>query len=305
MEIRLSRRGFLGLAGGLAMQALAGRAGAAPSACTPLRRAIPKGGETLPVVGLGTWQGLDRAHLDNSTAVVARFLELGGELIDTAPMYGDAESAIGEVVRALDARERLFIATKVLSTGRDAGRAQMRRSFEALGVARLDLMQVHNLVDWRTQLATRTELRDSGKLRYVGVTHYTVGAHAELEAIVRREPIDFVQVNYNLAVRDAERSLLPAAKERGVAVIVNRPFEEGALFGRVRGRPLPEWAGEIGCASFAQLFLKFILANEAVTCVIPGSDKPEYMVDNLNASRGRLPDVAMRRRMVEFITSLS
>lgn len=304
MEMRLSRRRFLELAGGFAMQALAGRAGGAAAACKPLRRAIPKGGETLPVVGLGTWQGLDRAHLENSQAVVARFLELGGELIDTAPMYGDAESAIGVVVRALDARERLFIATKVLSTGREAGRAQMRLSYEALGVARLDLMQVHNLVDWRTQLATMTELRAAGALRYVGVTHYTVGAHAELESVVRSAPVDFVQVNYNLAVRDAERSLLPAAKERGVAVIVNRPFEEGALFARVRGRPLPDWAAEIECTSFAQLFLKFILANDAVTCVIPGTDRLDHLEDNLRASCGGLPDASQRRRMVDWFEDL-
>jgi aryl-alcohol dehydrogenase-like predicted oxidoreductase len=303
-DVACSRRTFLGLIAGLSMQGWSRDTRADATACAPLRRAIPKTDETLPAVGLGTWQGLSRANVDAARQVVARFVELGGQLIDSAPMYGDAESAIGEVVRALDVRDRLFLATKVLSTGREAGRAQMRQSFDSLGVTRLDLLQVHNLVDWRTQLETLTELRAAGTVRYVGVTHYTASAHAQLEQIIKSEPIDFVQVNYNIAAREAEKRVLPAAANRGVAVIINRPFEEGALFARVRGQALPPWAGEIGCTSFAQIFLKYILANAAVTSAIPGTDKLDHLEDNMSAACGALPDAAMRRRMVAWFDAM-
>lgn len=302
---RWTRRGFLGLVAGLSMGAWSRGAGADTAAsCASLRRAIAKTGETLPAVGLGTWQGLSRARFAEARDIVSRFVDLGGTVIDTAPMYGDAESAIGDIVRDLDVRDRLFLATKVLTTGREAGRGQMRKSFEYLGITRLDLMQIHNLVDWRTQLATLQELRAAGTVRYVGVTHYTVDAHAQLEQIVKDENIDFVQVNYNIAVRDAEKRLLPRAADRGVAVIVNRPFEEGALFGRVRGQSLPAWAADIGCSSFAQLYLKFILANPAVTCTIPGTDRIEHLEDNMAAACGVLPDATMRARMVRWFDAL-
>jgi aryl-alcohol dehydrogenase-like predicted oxidoreductase len=302
-ELHVSRRGFLGLMAGLSMSAWT-RARADAETCTPLRRPIAKTGETLPAVGLGTWQGLSRASFVAAREVVARFVDLGGAVIDTAPMYGDAESAIGDIVRDLDVRDRLFLATKVLSNGREAGRDQMRKSFEYLGITRLDLMQIHNLVDWRTQLATLQELRTAGTVRYVGVTHYSVDAHAQLEQIVKNENIDFVQVNYNIGVRDAEKHLLPRAAERGVAVIVNRPFEEGALFARVRGQSLPDWSADIGCSSFAQLFLKFILANPAVTCAIPGTDRIDHLEDNMAAACGVLPDAGMRARMVQWFDAL-
>ena len=329
LESPCSRRAFLALAAGLSVHAwtrqaagapaadttdatngagagAADVAGAvdAPSACKAMRRAIPKTGETLAAVGLGTWQGLSRAQLEASKAVLARFVELGGELVDTAPMYGDAESAIGDIVRALDLRDRLFLATKVMTTGREAGRDQMRKSFEYLGITRLDLMQVHNLVDWRTQLATLRELRAAGTVRYAGVTHYTTGAHAQLEGIVKNEDVDFLQVNYNIGVRDAEKRLLPLAADRGVAVVINRPYEEGALFGRVRGAPLPGWAAEIGCASFGQIFLKYILSHPAVTCVIPGTDKIAHVEDNMGAACGALPDASQRKRMAEWFDAL-
>ena len=332
LESSCSRRAFLALAAGLSVPswalraigaanaAAADAAGAeqetantaatdadaskAQAACKPLRRAIPKTGETLAAVGLGTWQGLSRARLDASKAVLARFVEFGGELVDTAPMYGDAESAIGDIVEALDARERLFLATKVMTTGREAGREQMRKSFEYLGITRLDLMQVHNLVDWRTQLETLRELRAAGTVRYVGVTHYLAGAHPQLEAIVRGEDVDFVQVNYNIGVRDAEKRLLPLAADRGVAVIINRPYEEGELFGRVRGATLPPWAAEIGCATFGQLFLKYILSHPAVTCVIPGTDKLAHVEDNMGAGCGALPDAGQRKRMTDWFDAL-
>jgi len=333
-ESTCSRRAFLALAAGLsvpswalramgavnaaapgameAQEPAATNAGAAENAdaasarpaCKPLRRAIPKTGETLAAVGLGTWQGLNRAHLEDSKAVLARFVELGGELVDTAPMYADAESAIGDIVGALDLRERLFLATKVMSTGREAGREQMRKSFEYLGITRLDLMQVHNLVDWRTQLETLRELRVAGTVRYAGVTHYLAGAHAQLEGIVKDEDVDFVQVNYNIGVRDAEKRLLPLAADRGVAVIINRPYEEGELFGRVRGATLPAWAAEIGCASFGQIFLKYILSHPAVTCVIPGTDKVAHVEDNMGAGCGAMPDAGQRKRMTDWFDAL-
>jgi aryl-alcohol dehydrogenase-like predicted oxidoreductase len=299
-----SRRTFLGLVAGLSLQAWSRRGRGDDAACTPLRRAIPKTGETLPAVGLGTWQGLSRAQLDVARGIIARFIDLGGTVIDTAPMYGDAESAIGDVVRALDVRDRLFLATKVLSTGREAGRDQMRSSFDYLDVTRLDLMQVHNLVDWPTQLETLTELRAGGTVRYIGVTHYTVDAQPQLEQIVKNAAIDFVQFNYNIGVRDAEKRLLPRAAERGVAVIVNRPFEEGALFKRVRGAALPAWAAEIGCTSFAQIFLKYIVGHPAVTCAIPGTDQIEHLEDNMAAACGPIPDAAMRRRMAGWFDAL-
>lgn len=308
-----SRRTFLELLAGAAVAAASAPAAArgeaagttgATGACTLLRRAIPKTKETIPAIGLGTWNGLSRRNYAPSRAVLARFVELGGTVVDTAPMYGDAEETIGDIVRELDARERIFLATKVLSTGAEAGRAQMRRSFEYLRVERLDLMQVHNLVDWRTQLATLHEMREAGTIRYAGVTHYRVDAHRELERIVAEEDVDFVQVNYNIAVRDAEKGLLPRAAARGVAVIVNRPYEEGALFSRVRGAELPGWAREIGCATFGQVFLKFILSNPAVTCVIPGTDRLDHLEDNMGAGCGALPDAALRKRMVEWFDAL-
>jgi aryl-alcohol dehydrogenase-like predicted oxidoreductase len=303
-----SRRRFLGLVAGLSMSGLVRAAGEAPdpagTACKLIRRTIPKTPETLPVIGLGTWQGLDVANLETARTIIQRFLERGGELIDSAPMYTGAERAIGEIMRQLGVRDRLFLATKVLSTGREAGRSQMRQSFEDLGIERLDLLQVHNLVDWQTQLRTLRELRSAGTVRYIGVTHYRVDAHAALEERVREEDIDFVQVNYNIAVRNADDRLLPLAADRGVAVIVNRPFEEGALFGRVRGKALPDWAAEIDCNSFAQIFLKFIVSHPAVTCVIPGTDKVDHLDDNLSAGCGRLPDAAMRKRMASWFEKL-
>jgi aryl-alcohol dehydrogenase-like predicted oxidoreductase len=180
----------------------------------------------------------------------------------------------------------------------------MRKSFDYLGVTRLDLMQVHNLTDWRTQLETLTELRAAGTVRYIGVTHYTVSAHPALEEIVKNRLVDFVQLNYNIGVRDAEKRLLPQAADRGVAVIVNRPFEEGALFGRVRSASLPPWAADIGCTSFAQIFLTYILSNPAVTCAIPGTDKIDHLEDNMAAACGVLPDAAMRKRMADWFDAL-
>ncbi|HEX5816886.1 MAG TPA: aldo/keto reductase, partial [Methylomirabilota bacterium] len=235
-------------------------------------RAIPSSGETLPVIGLGTWQTFDvgtGAERASRQQVLQRFAELGGRVVDSSPMYGRAEAVVGELAAELGLRDRLFLATKVWTRGREAGVAQMEASRRHLGAKVVDLMQVHNLVDWRTHLTTLRDWKQAGRIRYLGVTHYTASAHGELESVIRTEPLDFVQLNYSLAERDAERRLLPLAADRGVAVLVNRPFAEGGLFRRVRGRAVPPWAAEIGCQTWAQLFLKWIVAQPAVTCVIP------------------------------------
>ncbi|HKZ05538.1 MAG TPA: aldo/keto reductase, partial [Methylomirabilota bacterium] len=276
--------------------------GVAPAAAAPmLERRIPVSGEALPVVGIGTWRvfdvGASPAERAPIKEVLRRLAELGGKVIDSSPMYGAAESVVGEVGSEVGVLDRLFLATKVWTSGRRAGVAQMEESFRRLRTKRMDLMQIHNLLDWPTHLATVREWKDRGRIRYVGVTHYTRSAYDELERVLRGERLDFVQINYSLGERDAERRILPLARERGVAVIANRPFAEGALFPRVRGKPVPQWAAEIDCESWAQIFLKWILAHPAITCVIPGTGKPEHLVDNMKAGTGRLPDPAMRERI--------
>jgi len=274
----------------------------------PLARRIPKSGEAIPAIGLGTWQVFDVAsdakEKAQAQATLKAFVELGGRVIDSSPMYGSSESVTGELAAALGVKPKLFVATKVWTSGRRAGLRQMEESMKKLRVERLDLMQVHNLVDAPTHLATLREWKNSGRVRYVGVTHYRARAHADLEKIIRPGDIDFVQVNYSLAEPEADQRLLAAAAESRTAVIVNRPFAEGAMFRRVRDKPLPAWAQEIGCASWAQFFLKWILGHPAVTCAIPGTRNPKHVVDNLGALSGPLPDEPMRRRMSVYFESL-
>ncbi|MBV9568023.1 MAG: aldo/keto reductase [Hyphomicrobiales bacterium] len=270
------------------------------------RRKIPSSGEELPVIGLGTWQGFDVGESADQRAPLAGVLdalfESGGSVIDSSPMYGAAEGVVGDLLaQAKPARAKSFIATKVWTRGRDAGIAQMRQSMKLLRVSRLDLMQVHNLVDWRTHLATLREWKRERRIRYLGVTHYDSSAYGELESIMRSEKLDFVQLNYALDDRAAEERLLPLAAEHGIAVLVNRPFGGGGLLRRLRDRPLPSFAGEIGCESWGQFLLKFVLANPAVTCAIPGTGKPEHMRENARAGFGNFPDAAMRARMVQAI----
>ncbi|HEY7520512.1 MAG TPA: aldo/keto reductase [Methylomirabilota bacterium] len=287
------------------MAASAAAGGAAGARGQPIVRAIPASKETLPVIGLGTWQTFDvgrGAAREPLRVVLRRFVELGGRVVDSSPMYGRAESVVGDLATELGLRDRLFVATKVWTSGREAGVAQMEESARRLRAPRLDLMQVHNLVDWRTHLRTLTEWKRAGRVRYVGVTHYTAGAYAELEQVVAREPLDFVQLNYSLVEREAEHRLLPLAAERGVAVIVNRPFAEGALFRRVKGQTLPPWAADIGCRSWAQLFLKWIAAHPSVTCVIPATSRPEHLEDNMQAGAGPLPDATLRERIAGLIS---
>jgi diketogulonate reductase-like aldo/keto reductase len=268
-----------------------------------LTRPIPSTGEPLPAVGLGTWQAFDvagdPAAIDEARDALKALAAAGARVVDSSPMYGSAESVAGQLVQDLAIRDRLFIATKVWTEGRNAGRSQMDASMRKLRVERLDLMQVHNLVDTGTHLDTLREWKAAGRVRYVGVTHYHAGAHAALEKIVRAGEVQFVQVNYSIAEPEADRRLLQAAADKGVAVIVNRPFAEGAMFGRVKGKPLPPLAAELGCASWAQFFLKWILGHPAVTCAIPGTRNPKHLVDNLGAAREPLPDAAARRRMAE------
>jgi diketogulonate reductase-like aldo/keto reductase len=293
--MKLSRRHVLGL--------LAAAAGAAPArAASPLlQRTIPSTGEAIPAVGLGTWRTFDvgtgAAERAPLREVLQRFVALGGRVLDSSPMYGAAESVAGDLAAELKLTDRLFWATKVWTSGQTAGVTQMEQSLARFRVKRLDLMQIHNLLDWRTHLRTLREWKEAGRVRYVGVTHYTASAYDELERVLRAESLDFVQVNYSLGEREADRRLLPLARDRGIAVLANRPFAEGGLFQRVRSRPLPPWAAELGCESWAQLFLKWILGHPAVTCVIPATSRVDHLIDNLKAGTGTVPDAAARERM--------
>ena len=273
-----------------------------------LTRAISSTGEKLPVIGLGTWQAFDvdltsdnRRQLGD---VLSLFVKLGGRVIDTSPMYGRAEDVIGELTTALGMQDKIFLATKVWTRGRENGIKSMEHSMTLLRAKRIDLMQVHNLVDVQTQLATLREWKAQGRIRYLGVTHYEAGAFADVERIMRSEKLDFVQINYSLMEREAEERVLPLAQERGIAVIVNRPFGGGDLFNRSRSKPLPDWAVEFDCRSWAQFFLKWIVTNPAVTCAIPATNKPRHLEDNMGGGIGRLPDAKMRQRMVELASSL-
>lgn len=266
-----------------------------------ITRPIPKGGELIPVIGLGTSRVFDVGSSESERAAVKAVLEAlvesGGRVVDTAPMYGRAEGVVGELVATEGLRSRLFLASKVRTTGHDAGLAQVETSLKLVGAGRMDLMQVHNLVDVKTQLATLRKLKEAGRIRYVGVSHWKASGHAELEKTLRDEALDFVQLNYSIVEREAEARLLPLAIERRVAVLVNRPFARGDLFDRVKGKPLPDWAASFDAASWGQFFLKFVVSHPAVTCAIPATAKVEHLRDNMAAGFGRLPDQATRERM--------
>jgi diketogulonate reductase-like aldo/keto reductase len=308
MTRRKAARVIGGTAAGLFLPIGKSHAQAKAESSAMLARAIPSSGEKLPVIGLGTWQAFDvdltsdnRRQLGN---VLSLFVKLGGRVIDTSPMYGRAEDVIGELTAALGIRDEVFLATKVWTRGQENGIKSMERSMTLLRAKRIDLMQVHNLVDVQTQLATLREWKAQGRIRYLGITHYEAGAFGDVEKIMRSEKLDFVQINYSLMEREAEERLLPLAQERGVAVIVNRPFGGGDLFSRTRAKPLPDWVAEFGCHSWAQFFLKWIVANPAVTCAIPATDKPKHLEDNMQGGTGRLPDPKTRQRMVELVSSL-
>jgi diketogulonate reductase-like aldo/keto reductase len=267
-----------------------------------LTRPIPSTGEAMPVIGLGTWRafdvGADAAVRRPLHEVLRALLDAGGRMIDSSPMYGRAEAVTGDLLAGQAPQPRAFLATKVWTTGRERGIEQMQASARLLRSDVIDLMQIHNLVDWRTHLASLRRMKEAGRIRYIGITHYTTAALPELARILAGEPgIDFVQLGYSLATRAAEAELLPVAAAHGVAVIANQPLERGDLFRRARGRRLPEWVGEFGCASWAQLFLKYVLAEPAVTCVIPATGNPDHIRDNLAAGFGGLPDARQRQRI--------
>lgn len=296
----MKRRRFL--AGTASLMAVRGtRVHAAAPDAAPLTRPIPRTGERLPIVGLGTWQAFDvapgSAEYAATREALRTFSALGGKVVDSSPMYGPAEGVLGSLTAELGLREKLFLATKVWTQGRAAGVREMEASFKLLRVERLDLMQVHNLLDTDTHLATLAAWQREGRVRYLGVTHYHVGAFAAVEAALKKHKPAFVQINYSLAEPEAGERLLDVARGEGIAVIVNRPFAGSALFGRVRGKPLPDWAAELGCTSWAQLFLKWILGHPAVTCAIPGTRNANHVRDNLGAAQGPLPEAAMRDRI--------
>ena len=278
----------------------------ATNAATPLiKRIIPASGEQLPVIGLGTYIVLDVAlgapELVELRDVLTTFSAGGAKLIDSSPMYGRAEAVTGELLTVTNLREQVFLATKVWTSGRDSGIRQMQDSLRLMRTRHIDLMQVHNLLDLATHTKTLNEWKAAGTIRYIGITHYHSGAYRELEKLLKTRTYDFVQFNYSLAEREAEQRLLAVAAESGAAVIINRPFAQGELFGKVKGRALPVWAAEFDCSSWAQFFLKYIIAHPAVTCVIPGTGKVRHMTDNLAGGTGRLPDERIRKRMVELI----
>jgi len=305
MKPRLSRRRFL--------QATAVASALSPfaSSCLaaaqsdPIKKKIPSSGEKLSVIGLGTSRtfdvNADAAVQSPLLEVMRAFFDNGGQLIDSSPMYGNAEAVTGALLQAVDNRAAVFSATKVWTYGKSEGIEQMQRSMKRLEVERIDLMQIHNLRDWQVQLGTLLEWKEQGRIRYVGITTSNGRYHDELEFILQNQPLDFVQFSYNIANRDAEQRLLPIAHERGIATLINRPYQRGSLFRKVKGRPLPEWASEFDCASWGQFFLKFIASHPHVTCIIPATSKLKHMVDNMAAGYGRLPDASMRKRMIEVI----
>ncbi|MGZ8557393.1 MAG: aldo/keto reductase [Chitinophagaceae bacterium] len=272
------------------------------------KRSIPSSGEKIPLIGLGTWQTFD---IDNSSEerealqeVLKTLVAKGASVIDSSPMYGASETVVGDLSSGLKIRDKLFLATKVWTSGKEDGILQMNESFRKMKTARMDLMQVHNLIDVHTHLKTLRNWKEQEKIRYFGITHYTVSAYPELMRLIKNEKPDFVQFNYNISVREAEKELLALAKDKGVAVIINRPFEEGALFHTVKAKALPAWAHEYAIQSWGQFFLKFIVSHPAVTCAIPGTSKAKHLEDNLGAAFGTLPDEKGRKKMVEYFNSI-
>jgi diketogulonate reductase-like aldo/keto reductase len=302
-----SRRTVLKMMAALGASVAAG--GMSPASADSIRmRTVPGTGEQLPVIGLGTYRtfdvGSDIQALAGPKEVLQRFVATGGRVVDSSPMYGQAERVVGDLAAALGVEDRLFYATKVWISGREAGTRQMQRSLQLMRTRRIDLMQIHNLVDWRTHIKTLYGWKQQGHIRYVGITHYANSAFDELADIMKREAIDFVQFPYNVVNRDAERNLLPLAADRGIAVLVNEPFEQGNLFRLVRSRRLPSWAHEFDCQSWAQFFLKYIIAHPAVTCPIPATSKPAHLIDNMQAGFGGLPDDIQRKRMADYMDAL-
>jgi diketogulonate reductase-like aldo/keto reductase len=295
------------IAGGIATSIAAVAGAAAPGANELITRKIPSSGEIIPVIGLGTSGPFE---VGNSSAertplqeVLEAFFAAGARVVDTSPMYSTAEGVLGDLLTPTMHRQ-VFLATKVWTRGEKAGVDQMERSLSLLKQDKLALIQVHNLMDLSTQLATLRKWKEEGRVRHIGVTHFTVASHDDLEQIIAKEKIDFVQLNYSAFTRDAEKRLLPMARDRGVAVIVNRPYEDGTVFRKVREKPLPKWAAEFDCASWAQMFLKYVISNPAVTCAIPATGKVRHLQENLAAGRGRLPNAKQRALIAKTVATL-
>ena len=307
-SLDLSRRAFLAGAGALGLAAGLGPDPARAASGAVLRRAIPRTGETIPLIGMGTWitfnVGDDPALRAARAQVLETFFRRGGAMVDSSPMYGSSEEVIGHCLARVSGKEALFSATKVWTPFRWLGVRQMEQSERLWGTRRFDLMQVHNLLDWDAHLETLTAWKAEGRIRYIGMTTSHGSRHEEMAEIMTGQPIDFVQFTYNILDREAEARLLPLAAERGIGVIVNRPFQGGALFDRFERHPLPGWAAEIDCANWAQFFLKFAVSHPAATCAIPATSRVDHMQENMGACYGRLPDAAMRVRMIRHVESL-
>ncbi|HSB77372.1 MAG TPA: aldo/keto reductase [Candidatus Methylomirabilis sp.] len=306
--MRTSRRELLKAGIGVGASIFLPSANLFAQAGSRIQRKIPSTGESLPVIGIGTARRYEAVTTEAERAplreVLRRLKEMGGKVIDTAPSYGTAETVVGDLVAELGFRDSVFIATKLGTHGREAGAEQLEQSFKHLRTPKIDLIAVHNLQDTQTQLRTLREWKQAGRIRYVGITTSFERQHSEFEQTMKAETLDFIQVDYALDNRKAGQRILPLAADRGMGVMINLPFGRGRLFKAVQGQPLPPWAGEFDCASWAQFFLKYIVSHPAVTCAVPGTAKVEYLIDNLGAARGRLPDAAMRRRMESFIDGL-
>lgn len=307
MATKMSRRQFLAAlaATGLSLR-MPGLMAATGE--KPIVRPIPSSGERLSVIGMGTWRtfnvGGDRHLVQERTGVLKRFFELGGSLVDSSPMYGSADDVMGEALEALNAHDTVFAANKIWTRDGDATREQDRVARGKWGIERFDLQQVHNLLAWESHLDTLKQMKTEGEIRYLGITTSHGRRHREFATIMEQEPLDFVQLTYNVLDREAEQHLLPLAKERGIAVIVNRPFQGGSLFRRYQSEPLPGWTEEVGCRNWAEFFLKFIVSHPAVTCAIPATTSVEHMEENMGALYGKLPDQDQRRQMADYVAGL-
>jgi len=274
----------------------------------PVKHAIPSSGERIPVIGMGTSRTFDvgenAAILAQLGQVLQVFFDNGGAVIDSSPMYGNSETIVGDLLKSISNKGQLFAATKVWTYGKQSGIDQMQESMQRMGVGVMDLMQIHNLKDWKTHLPTLRQWKQEGKIRYIGITTSHGRYHSDLMQIMRTEALDFVQFTYNIGNRTVEESLLPLAADRGIATLINRPYQRGALFRSVKGQALPEWAMEFDCKSWGQFFLKFVVSHPAVTCVIPATSKVHHMADNMAANFGQLPSAAMRKRMLQYFERL-
>lgn len=273
-----------------------------------MKRKIPSSGELIPLIGLGTWQsfdvGNDPSDREQLSEVLLNMKKFGGRLIDSSPMYGSSEKVVGDLTSALKIQEEFFYATKVWNSGKNAGIDQMNNSFRKMKRKQMDLMQIHNLVDWKTHIKTLKDWKEKEKIRYWGITHYTNSSHNTLIKIIKNERPDFVQFNYSINQRNAENKLLHTAKEFGTAVIINRPYDGGSLFRLTRGKSLPNWCNDLDINSWGQFFLKYIVSHPAVTCAIPGTSKPHHLIDNMKAGYGRLPNSMERQKLLSFIKTL-